>query len=207
MLSQPAATALNHLLAQSGWALQRLAGFAGKTARFNIAPFSFACTIQNDGTLRAAAQDASVDASCTIPPSLLPRLALHGTSARNVPSAEADTKLSDDAVLAQIERSGDAALLEEIFYLGRNLRWDVAEDLSILTGDIIAERAVQFAKATQQQMDAAVLNLSQALAEYWTEERPLLAKRAQIASFVQQVGMLRDDVAHLEQRINRLTHS
>lgn len=190
MLSQPAATALNHLLAQSGWALQRLAGFAGKTARFNIAPFSFVCTIQDDGTLRAAAQDASVDAICTIPPSLLPRLAL-----------------DDEAAFAQIVSSGDAALLEEIFYLGRNLRWDVAEDLSILTGDIIAERAVQFAKATQQQMDAALLNLSQALAEYWTEERPLLAKRAQIADFVQQVDILRDDVARLEQCIDRLTHS
>lgn len=207
MLSQPAATALNHLLAQSGWALQRLAGFAGKTARFNIAPFSFACTIQNDGTLRAAAQDVSVDASCTIPPSLLPRLVLHGTSARNSPSAEADMKLSDDAVFAQIEHSGDAALLEEIFYLGRNLRWDVAEDLSIITGDIVAERTVQFAKASRQQMDAAMLNLSQALAEYWTEERPLLAKRTQIASFVQQVDILRNDVERLEQRINRLTHS
>lgn len=190
MLSQPAATALNHLLVQSGWALQRLAGFAGKTARFNIAPFSFACTIQNDGTLRAAAQDMSADASCTIPSSLLPRLAL-----------------DDEAAFAQIERSGDAALLEEIFYLGRNLRWDVAEDLSIFTGDIVAERAVQFAKATQRQMDAAVLNLSQALAEYWTEERPLLAKRAQITAFVQQVETLRNDVARLEQRINRLTHS
>ena len=190
MLSQPAATALNHLLAQSGWALQRLARFAGKTARFNIAPFSFACTIQNDGTLRAAAQDVSVDASCTISPSLLPRLALH-----------------EEVAFAQIERSGDAALLDEIFYLGRNLRWDVAEDLSHITGDIVAERAVQFARATQQQMDAAVLSLSQALAEYWTEERPLLAKRAQVASFVQQVDILRDDVARLEQHINRLTPS
>jgi len=190
MLSQPAVTALNHLLAQSGWALQRLAKFAGKTARFNIAPFYFACTIQDDGTLRTAAQNASADASCSIPPSLLPHLALQTENA-----------------FAQIESSGDAALLAEIFYLGRNLRWDVAEDLSQITGDIVAERAVQFAKATQQQMDDAVLNLSQALAEYWTEERPLLAKQIQIAAFVQQTDTLRNDVARLEQRINRLTHS
>ena len=106
-----------------------------------------------------------------------------------------------------MERSGDAALLDEIFYLGRKLRWDVAEDLSHITGDIVAERAVQFARATQQQMDAAVLSLSQALAEYWTEERPLLAKQVQIAAFVQQVETLRNDVERLEQRINRLTHS
>jgi len=148
----------------------------------------------------------SADVSCSIPPSLLPRLALHGASACNSLSA-ADAKLPDEVAFAQIVSSGDAALLDEIFYLGRNLRWDVAEDLSHITGDIVAERAMQFAKASRQQMDAAVLNLSQALAEYWTEERPLLAKQVQIAAFVQQVETLRNDVERLEQRINRLTHS
>jgi ubiquinone biosynthesis accessory factor UbiJ len=190
MLSQPAISALNHLLVQSGWASQRLVRFAGKTARFNIAPFSFACAIQKDGTLCAAAQDAHADASCVIPPSLLPRLALR-----------------DETAHAQITSSGDTALLAEIFYLSRNLRWDAAEDLSRVTGDIIAERAVQFAKSGQQQISAAALNLSQALSEYWTEERPLLAKPTQIAAFAQRVDVLRDDVARLEQRINRLPPS
>ena len=190
MWSQPAVVTLNHLLIQSGWALQRLARFAGKTARFNIAPFSFACTIQDSGTLRAAAQEASVDASCTIPPSLLPRLALY-----------------DEAAFAQIASSGDAALLAEIFFLSRHLRWDAAEDLSRVTGDIAAERIVQFARASQQQVRDTALNLSHALAEYWTEERPLLAKPAQVAGFVQQADKLRDDVARLEQRINNLDHS
>ncbi len=187
MLNQPAIAALNHLLTQSGWALQRLANFSGKTARFNIAPFSFACTIQDDGTLRVADQNASADASCTIPPSLLPRLALH-----------------DEAAFSQIYSEGDAALLNEIFYLSRHLRWDAAEDLSRVTGDIAAERIVQFAKDSQQQVRDTALNLSQALAEYWTEERPLLAKPTHVAAFVRQVDKLRDDVARLEQRINRL---
>ena len=190
MLSQPAIAALNHLLTQSGWALQRLAHFSGKTARFNVAPFSFVYAIQDDGTLRAAAQDVSADASCTLPPSLLPRLALH-----------------DEAAFSQVQSEGDAALLNEIFYLGRHLRWDAAEDLSRITGDIAAERIVQFAKASQQQMRDTALNLSQALAEYWTEERPLLAKSAQVSAFIQQVDELRDDVARLEQRINRLSNS
>ena len=89
----------------------------------------------------------------------------------------------------------------------RHLRWDAAEDLSRVTGDIAAERIVQLAKASQQQVRDTVLNLSQALAEYWTEERPLLAKPAQVAAFMQQVDKLRDDMARLEQRINRLNNS
>ncbi len=187
MLQLPA-SALNHLLSQSGWALQRLARFAGKTARFNIAPFSFGYTIQADGTVLNAAKDASADASCNIAPSLLPRLALH-----------------DEAAFAQIQSTGDAALLAEIFYLSRNLRWDVAEDLSRITGDVAAERLVQRARAQQQQLRDSSLNFTQALAEYWTEEQPLLAKPAHIASFVSQVDKLRDDVARLELRLNRLS--
>ena len=182
------ASALNHLFSQSGWALARLAKFAGKTARFNIAPFSFAYTVQEDGTLRRADDAASVDASCTISPSLLPRLALH-----------------DEAAFALIQSSGDAALLAEIFYLSRNLRWDAAEDISRVTGDIAAERLVKLADGVQQQIRDSALNFTEAVAEYWTEERPLVAKSTHINSFVQQVDALRDDVARLEQRINRIS--
>lgn len=182
------ATALNHLLAQSGWAPQRLARFAGKTARFNVAPFSFAWTIQPDGLLLSAGHDTSADVICNIAPSLLPRLALH-----------------DETALGQIASSGDAALLTEIFYLSRHLGWDAAEDISHVTGDVAAERLLQLARAKQQQVRDTTLNLAQALSEYWTEEQPLLAKPSHIAAFVSQVDKLRDDLARLEQRVNRLT--
>ena len=184
------ASPLNHLFSQSGWALQRLTQFAGKTARFNIAPFSFAYTVLDDGTVRVAGAEAIADAVCNIAPSLLPRLALH-----------------DETAYTQIQTSGDASLLSEIFYLNRNLRWDVAADLSPITGDIAAERIVRLAATAQQQLRNSALNLSQAFAEYWTEERPLVAKSAHINQFVQQVDKLRDDVARLEQRINRLSNS
>jgi len=184
----PTVAIINHLLVQSGWALQRLAAHAGKTARFNVAPFSIAYTVQADGKLVAVtADDADADATCTISPSLLPRLVVH-----------------DETAFAQIEGRGDAALLAEIFYLSRHLSWDGAEDLSRVTGDIAAERIVQYAKVAKKHTQDAALNFSQALAEYWTEERPLIAKESHVADFVQQVDGLRDNVARLEQRINRL---
>ena len=190
MFAQPTAAALNHLLTQNGWALQRLARFAGRTARFDIAPFSFAYTILEDGTLRNADVAASADALCVIAPSLLPRLALH-----------------DEKAHADIRTEGDAALLTEIFFLSRNLRWDAAEDLSLVTGDIAAERIVLTVQGIHRQLHDAVVNLTQAAAEYWTEEQPLLAKPHQIASFIRQVDALRDDAARLEQRIKQLFQS
>jgi ubiquinone biosynthesis protein UbiJ len=187
LFAQPTVAALNHLLAQNNWALPRLQKFAGKTARFNIAPFSFACTILEDGLLCGADSNASADALCVIAPSLLPRLAIHDETARS-----------------EIRSEGDAGLLTEILFLSQNLRWDAAEYLSKVTGDITAERIVQSAKNAQQQLQDGAENLSQAAAEYWTEERPLIAKPQQISSFMRQVDTLRDDLARLEQRVKRL---
>ena len=201
MLRLPSASVFNHLLSQSEWAMRRLAQHAGKTVRFNIAPFSFVYTIQSDGLLSTAeagvvsansasetATHTQANATCTFQPSLLPRLALQ-----------------DKKAVQEIRSEGDPALLADIFYLSQHLRWDAAEDLSHLVGDIAAERIVQFAQTQQQQARHTLLNLAQAWAEYWTEERPLLAKPAQVSRFIQNVDTLRDDLARLEQRVRRLT--
>lgn len=190
MFAHPSAAALNHLLMQNGWALKRLARFSGKTVRFDVAPLSFAYTILPDGSLLTAEPDSSADAHCVIAPSLLPRLALH-----------------DEQANAEIRSTGDAALLTEIFFLSRNLRWDAAEDLSHFTGDIAAERIVQTVQGKQQQLGASVTNLAQAAAEYLTEENPQIAKPRQLHAFVQQVDTLRDDIARLEQRVRHLTQT
>ncbi len=187
MYAHFSAKALNHLLTQNNWALQRLARFAGKTARFDIVPFSFAYTILDNGLLRSADGFVDADALCVIVPSLLPRLLL-----------------KDEKAHAEIHSEGNAELLTEIFFLSRNLRWDIADDLSGMTGDIAAERIVQTVQNAQQQVREAAVNLSHAAAEYWTEERPLLSKARQISKFIQQVDTLRDDVARLEQRIGLL---
>lgn len=188
MFAQLSVSALNHLLMQNGWARTKLARFSGKTVRFKIAPFYLSYTIFPDGAIGHADQTISADAQCIIAPSLLPRLALH-----------------DELAYAEIKSIGDMSLLSEIFNLSRTLHWDAAEDLSVITGDIAAERIVQATQIMNKQFSASSLNLAQAAAEYWTEERPLLAKPQQIHSFLQQVDTLRDDIARLDQRIAHLS--
>ena len=175
---------------QNSWALERLAHFSGKTIRFEISPLVFAFTILSDGSLDNADTTSSADALCIVPPSLLPRLALQ-----------------DESAYAEIRSEGDSGLLSEVFFLARNLRWDAAEDLSRITGDIAAERIVNFIQGAHQQLRDSALNLSQAAAEYWTDERPLLVKSHQVDFFMRQVDTLRDDVSRLEQRIKRLNSS
>lgn len=187
MISSLSAAALNHLLTQNSWAFIRLMRFNGKTVRFDVAPLSIALTILPDGAVVNADQTVAADALCIIAPSLLPRLALH-----------------DELAHAEIQSSGDAALLSEIFFLFRNLRWDAAEDLSHITGDIAAERITQAVTRNHQQFGASALSLAGAIAEYFTEENPLLAKPHQILTYMQQIDTLRDDIARLQQRISRL---
>jgi ubiquinone biosynthesis protein UbiJ len=187
VFAQPSVKTLNHLLTQNSWALPRLQKFAGKTARFNIAPFSFAYMILEDGLLQSADSATSADAICIIAPSLLPRLATRDEHARS-----------------EIRSEGDAALLTEIFFLSQNLHWEVADDLSKITGDIAAERIVQTAKNAQRQFHDGAVNFAESLSEYWTEERPLITKPTQIKTFTQQVDTLRDDIARLEQRVKRI---
>ena len=187
MFAQPAVAAINHLLAQNGWALQRLIRFAGRTARFDIAPFFISCTVGEDGMLRVADAGAGADVRCAVAPSLLPRLAMR-----------------DEKAYEEITGEGDPAFLAEILFLAHNLRWDAAEDLSRITGDIAAERIVRAAHGAKQQIGDTVVNLSQAAAEYWTEERPLIARPEQIHEFARQVDALRDDIARLERRANNL---
>jgi ubiquinone biosynthesis protein UbiJ len=187
MFTRTTLAIINHLLSQSGWAQQRLINFKNMTVHFNIPPFSFTYLIEEQGILSEAASDINVDANFIIPPSLIPRLAF-----------------KDENALSQIVCSGDTALIDEVFFMARNLRWDAAEDLSHLTGDIAAERIVQFSLAKHQLVRDTALNLSQALAEYWTEERPLLAKPDQLTDFANKVIRLHDDMEQLEHRILQL---
>lgn len=177
----------NHLLAQNSWALQRLARHSGKTVRFEVAPFSISCRILESGSLEHIDAASGVDARCAIPPSLLPRLAAH-----------------DEKAHAEIRTEGDAELLADVLFLSQNLRWEAAEDLSNLVGDIPAERLVAAAQGARLQLHDSVENLSNAAAEYLTEEHPMLAKPRHVSAFMQQVDTLRDDVARLELRVRRL---
>jgi ubiquinone biosynthesis protein UbiJ len=172
---------------QNNWALRRLAPFAGMTARFDIAPFSYSYTVMEGGSLRCADAATKADALCVIAPSLLPRLLLHDENAHK-----------------DILSEGDAGFLAEIFFLSRNLRWDAAEDLSGITGDIAAERIVQTVQSARHILGDAATNIAKAATEYMLEERPLLTKPQHVSEFLRQVDILRDDVARFEQRIDRL---
>jgi ubiquinone biosynthesis protein UbiJ len=102
---------------------------------------------------------------------------------------------------ARIE--GSAEFAQALGFVIRNLHWDAEEDLSRLVGDIAAHRMVKGAREFAAWQQQAAQNFAANLAEYFTEEQPLVARKADLAAFTAEVDRMRDDVARLEKRIQQ----
>jgi len=188
MLSSAALAPFNHILLSESWARKRLQPHTGKTVQLCITPFlSIALTVQKNGELSAAAIGASIDTTATFTLGLLPRLFTH-----------------DEDAYSEISMSGDDAFAEELIYIGKNLHWDVEQDLSMIMGDIFAHRIVQTSKNIKYWHNETVQNLSEAMKEYWLEEQPLLANSSHTKEFIDDVNVLSKKVEQLEIRIEKI---
>lgn len=180
--------ALNHLLGQADWARAKLIPFAGRRARLAMPPLLLDLAIRADGYVEAASADEAPDVTMTLPADA-PLLALQG----------------QERIVAAARVEGNAHLATELSFVLRNLRWDAEEDLSRAVGDIAARRIVQGAAAFAGWQSAAARNLAENVAEYVSEENPLVARPQDLAAFGIAVGELRDDVSLLEKRIDKLS--
>ena len=178
---------LQHLLGQNSWANAMLQPFAGKSVQFNIAMTETSVMILEDGSLAIAGDTNLPDATVTIPASLLPRLLAE-----------------DETAKMQINVEGDTHLASELAKVLSNMRWDYAEDLSRVIGDVPAHKATQFVEETSSKIKNTGINLAEMLSEYWQEEKPMIAKKRVVEKFNADVDTLRADVARLEKRINKL---
>lgn len=191
MLPHPGILALNHLLGAEAWARDKLKPYAGQCVEFRSPPLpALRLDILDSGLVRSAAQDAVPNLVVSIGPGALPAL-LRG----------------EEALLREIGIEGNADLAGTVQYLFRHLRWDLAEDLSKVFGDVLAQRMVSEGKRFVAWNREAAEKLAQNFAEYWIEERPLLARPAEARQFLADVDQLRDDLARLEKRIGTLSRN
>ncbi len=191
MIERGAISGLNHLLRQQPWAAERLRPFAGQAVEFRCPPFpDLRFKITDEGLLDRGRAEAASALVVKLTPGALPFLLARDETARK-----------------QVEIEGSADLASTVDYLFRNLTWDVEEDLSRVFGDIAAHRLAGGGRAFAAWQREAALRLAENLAEYWTEEQPLLARPADVENFCRNVDTLRDDVARLEKRIQQLSGS
>jgi len=184
MFDALASPPLNHLLRANTWARDALQAHAGKIARFRCPPLDTSLAVLDSGEVAPAAAGAAADLTLTLTPGLMLRVA-----------AQDDTAWRDVAI------DGDTAFAATVHQLWRHLRWDAEEDLSRVFGDIAAHRMATSGRTLQRWAQMGGDNLARSVAEYWTEEQPLIAAKTDVARFVADVDQLRDDIARLEKRI------
>jgi ubiquinone biosynthesis protein UbiJ len=189
MLSAPAAVALNHLLRDAEWARAQLIPFTGRIVRFDVAPLAVAFVIESDGRLAAAPLESEAAALVQASGPTLVRLVW----------------LRDESARQDVRVTGDTALASALTGVLSAMHWDVEEDLSRVIGDVAAHRVAQAGSSFLAWQGRTATNLAQSLAEYWTEERPVIAGSEAVREFVQAVDVLRDDTERLEKRVERLS--
>lgn len=181
-------SAANHLLAQSGWARTRLLPHAGKRARLDLAPFTVDFSVSEDGYFAAWSSAEAPDVTLSLPLGETPRALTGGV----------------EAMMAHVRIDGNAEFADTLGFVFRHLRWDVEDDLARVTGDIAARRIVDGGLALGRAQKRTLTNVVENLAEYLTEEQPMLTPRELASAFGGEVSAFRDAIARLEKRIDRL---
>jgi len=184
-------TAINHLLAPAIWARERLMPHSGRSARLRAEPIECVFTIAPDGFLVEADGSAEPAVTLSIPLSAVPNF------------VTGDHNKAMNAV--RIE--GNADFADALGFVFRNLRWDAEEDLSRVFGDIVAHRLVMGAHGLRNAQQQAWAALTGNVAEYLTEEQQTLVTRASLDAHADRLRQLRDDIARLGKRLDRLSAS
>jgi ubiquinone biosynthesis protein UbiJ len=177
---------LNRLLAAEPWARLRLAPFAGETVELRAPPLpALRLRILPGGTVEAGGTEPRL--TMTFKPELI------------VAAAQ-----GEEHALRAVEVEGNAQLAAEVLVLARHLRWDAEEDLSRLLGDVAARRLADAGRAFAAWHLDAAQRLVAALADYVTDEKQILARRAELDALGESVARLRDGIARLDKRVERL---
>lgn len=179
--------AINHLLAAEPWARDKLAAHAGKTLDVVVAPFTVRLCVSPDGHVARGSDGATPATTVTL---------TWGTVVQAMASGRAPTQ--------DLRVDGDADFAQTVSLLAQHLRWDAEEDLSKLVGDIAARRLVQGARLAHAEVARTGRRFASGVAEYLLEENPQLVYPRDVQAFADGVRTLRDDLARLEKRIDRL---
>ncbi len=179
---------LQHLTHQNEWSCPHLQPFAGKVVQFDFVLLKANLLILEDGSLAIAGETAAPEATIHVPPSLALRLIA-----------------GDEAAKMFVKIDGNTQLASEFSKVLQNMRWDIEEDLSHVTGDIAAFKIGEFTKKVFTEMRQQSQNAAEMLSEFWQEEKPILAKKRHVEQFNADVDTLKSDVARLEKRLMKLS--
>lgn len=176
---------LNRLLDRDAQARERLQPFAGRIARFELAPLTLVLGIDVDGRFSAASgtPDVTIRVDAGALPSLL---------------------VDRNALLRKLHLSGDAEFAQTLAQVLQRLPPEPEEELARIVGDAAAVRIVGALRAVAGAVGDGAQRLARSTADYLVGESALLAGRREAEEFGRAASELRDAVERLEKRIAAL---
>ncbi len=193
--------ALNHLLAANDAARASLRPHAGRLIRLESrdsaqsAPwFSMQLCVSAEGLLEPASAPASAPTAAASP-------AVTMTLRPSLDAGFAMLSKGPAGLQPHLRVEGDVLLAAALGELSRTLRWDVEEDLSRLTGDVIAHRIVGLATGAAQALRELGERAGAGFARQWSVEDPMLVARSELAEHSALLSSLESRLASLERRM------
>lgn len=185
-------TALNRYLSMDAEATARLARLSGKVLEVELRGLDlhFYLLPTASGIQVLGSYEGKPDARLRGAPFSLARLAL----------SEHGRTLFSGAV----ELEGDTELSQQLQDILNAVDIDWEEQLSRLTGDVVAHQVGNAARTAQHWAGQARESLALDLADYLHEETQQVPARGEVERFVSDVDTLRADIERLAARIKRL---
>ncbi len=184
--------ALDLYLTQDPQALRRCIALEGKIIGLDINGLGLSLYFLpgSDGIQVSSHYEGDVDARLTGSPIGFARLALGSR---------------EDALFkGAVELKGDTEIGQQFQDLLADTDWDWEEQLSYITGDIIARQIGNVARLSGKFITDSRNTLQQDVSEYLQEEARLLPTRGEVNDFLADVDQLRSDTDRLNARIERL---
>jgi ubiquinone biosynthesis protein UbiJ len=175
------------LLAQEAWARDALALHAGKIALIDTGALALRLMVTSDGMFDVAADDLAPDVTIRLKLADLPLMAQNRERA-----------------FSYVKIEGDAEFANAISQLSKGLRWEAEHDLEPFIGPIAARRMASTARDAAAAISSTHRKLAENVAEFLTEEQPMLVKPAEAEAFGSGVARLRDDVDRTAKRLAKL---
>jgi ubiquinone biosynthesis protein UbiJ len=187
--------ALNRYLRLDPEATTRMASLAGRCIAIELSGIDLTLFMLPDEQgiriLENVDVEDGVDTTLHGTPLALARLGLGANTSKTLFSG--DVTISGDVETGQAFK----AILDDM-----DIDWE--EQLSRLTGDIIAHQAGNVARRTQRVLSHGKVTLEQDLGDYLREELRVLPARIEVENFSADIDRIRTDADRLAARIQRL---
>jgi ubiquinone biosynthesis protein UbiJ len=188
-------SALNHYLDLDPRGLQRAASLQGKVIALSLTGIGLTLYFLPDasGVQVLSRYEGDIDTHLSGTPLGFARLGLD--------------RREDALFQGAVRIDGDTAIGQQFQELLARVDWDWEEQLSHLTGDVIAHQAGRLAERAGRLLQDGRETLASDCSEYLQEEARLLPTRIEVEYFLDDVDRLRDDTERLQARVERLLGS